>query len=118
LRFTPPCAGALCCPLSAAEPDTASAAAGAASFAAAFALDGDVFQESAARRQRSFWSILRTNGARFWLFVQACDGEPYCFLGQARYVKHEGSKPMSITWRLSTPMPASLYQAFASLLAA
>ena len=31
---------------------------------------------------------------------------PYTFLGTANYVKHEGSKPMSITWKLDVPIPA------------
>jgi superfamily II DNA or RNA helicase/HKD family nuclease len=33
---------------------------------------------------------------------------PYAYLGPARYVSHEGSKPMSIVWELETPMPARL----------
>lgn len=33
---------------------------------------------------------------------------PYCYLGPADYVSHEGSKPISIVWRLRTPMPARL----------
>jgi superfamily II DNA or RNA helicase len=33
---------------------------------------------------------------------------PYAFLGPARYVSHEGSRPMSIVWQLDTPMPARL----------
>ena len=31
---------------------------------------------------------------------------PYTFLGQADYVSHTGSKPMSILWRLEKPIPA------------
>ncbi|HJJ46992.1 MAG TPA: DUF3427 domain-containing protein, partial [Methanocorpusculum sp.] len=31
---------------------------------------------------------------------------PYRFLGKVLYVKHEGSKPMSITWRLEKKIPA------------
>lgn len=31
---------------------------------------------------------------------------PYTFLGQADYVKHEGSKPMNIIWKLHRPIPA------------
>ena len=31
---------------------------------------------------------------------------PYTFLGTANYVKHEGSRPMSITWKLDVPIPA------------
>lgn len=30
----------------------------------------------------------------------------YTYLGKATYVKHEGSRPMNITWRLSEPIPA------------
>ncbi len=33
---------------------------------------------------------------------------PYAFLGPAEYVSHEGSRPISITWRLRTPMPTRL----------
>ncbi|MEL1135564.1 DUF3427 domain-containing protein [Desulfitobacterium sp. THU1] len=31
---------------------------------------------------------------------------PYTFLGLADYVKHEGSRPMNIIWRLQEPIPA------------
>jgi hypothetical protein len=31
---------------------------------------------------------------------------PYTFLGLADYLQHEGSKPMSITWKLHRPIPA------------
>lgn len=31
---------------------------------------------------------------------------PYTFLGTANYVNHEGSRPMSITWKLDYPIPA------------
>ena len=30
----------------------------------------------------------------------------YTFLGTATYVKHEGSRPMNITWHLDRPIPA------------
>jgi len=33
---------------------------------------------------------------------------PYAFLGPADYMSHEGSRPMSIVWRLRTPMPMRL----------
>jgi hypothetical protein len=33
---------------------------------------------------------------------------PYTFLGPARYVSHEGSRPMSIVWELDTAMPTRL----------
>lgn len=31
---------------------------------------------------------------------------PYTFLGLAEYIKHEGSRPMSITYKLQKPIPA------------
>ena len=30
----------------------------------------------------------------------------YTFLGTANYVKHEGSRPINITWKLDRPIPA------------
>jgi superfamily II DNA or RNA helicase len=38
---------------------------------------------------------------------------PYFFLGPADYVSHEGSRPISIVWRLRTPMPARLVRSTA-----
>jgi superfamily II DNA or RNA helicase/HKD family nuclease len=35
---------------------------------------------------------------------------PFCLLGPLQYVKHEGSRPMSITWRLVQPMPVRVYR--------
>ena len=32
--------------------------------------------------------------------------EAYTYLGTANYVKHDGEKPMNITWRLDAPIPA------------
>ena len=32
--------------------------------------------------------------------------EAYTFLGTASYVKHDGSRPMNITWNLDKPIPA------------
>lgn len=36
---------------------------------------------------------------------------PYMFLGPATYVSHEGERPIAITWRLTTPMPADVFAA-------
>ncbi len=44
---------------------------------------------------REFKTDLITNGAA-----------AYTYLGTATYVKHEGEKPMNITWRLDEPIPA------------
>jgi superfamily II DNA or RNA helicase len=40
---------------------------------------------------------------------------PFYFVGPAEYVSHEGSRPMSITWRLKYPLPAKLYRRMARL---
>ena len=32
--------------------------------------------------------------------------QPFVFLGLVYYVKHEGSRPMNVTWRLEQPIPA------------
>lgn len=39
---------------------------------------------------------------------------PYAFLGPARYLAHEGNRPIGITWELEHPMPAALFDAFAT----
>ena len=38
---------------------------------------------------------------------------PYAFLGPSEYVSHEGSKPMSVIWRLNYPIPARLMRSVA-----
>jgi len=40
---------------------------------------------------------------------------PFYFIGPADYVSHEGSRPISITWRLRTPLPAKLFRRMARL---
>jgi hypothetical protein len=39
----------------------------------------------------------------------------YVFVGEAIYLEHYGSKPMSITWQLLTPMPHYLWSDSAKL---
>ncbi len=36
---------------------------------------------------------------------------PYLFLGPVTYVKHEGERPIAITWRLETPKPIDFFTA-------
>ena len=53
----------------------------------------------------------RELGTKILLFVREfktdlAGAAPYTFLGTANYVKHEGSKPMSIIWKLDVPIPA------------
>jgi superfamily II DNA or RNA helicase/HKD family nuclease len=38
---------------------------------------------------------------------------PYAFLGPCEYVSHQGSRPMSIVWRLRHPVPARLFRVMA-----
>lgn len=52
-------------------------------------------------------------GSRVLLFVRefksdriAGGAAAYTYLGTANYVKHEGEKPMNITWKLDAPIPA------------
>lgn len=35
---------------------------------------------------------------------------PYVFLGKCEYVSHEGSRPMSILWRLHSPVPSRYFR--------
>ncbi|MBQ3335306.1 MAG: DUF3427 domain-containing protein [Eubacteriaceae bacterium] len=53
----------------------------------------------------------REQGSKVLLFVREYKKQnsvtmPYTFLGTVNYVSHTGSKPMSITWQLDTPIPA------------
>lgn len=54
----------------------------------------------------------KERGSKILLFVREfksdiySNASPYTFLGTADYVKHSGSKPMNITWKLDKPIPA------------
>ncbi|MEI6579454.1 MAG: DUF3427 domain-containing protein, partial [Eubacteriales bacterium] len=53
----------------------------------------------------------KKQGNRVMLFVRdfktdIAGASPYTFLGLADYFKHEGSRPMGITWQLQRPIPA------------
>lgn len=58
------------------------------------------------------------NKRRFYLCVRKHQVERFRFLGDVQYLKHEGQRPMSITWRLHHPIPAALLQDYATLAAA
>jgi Domain of unknown function (DUF3427). len=58
-------------------------------------------------------SVISTTAknSKVLLFVReyktdAAGAAPYTFLGLADYVKHEGSRPMNIIWRLQELIPA------------
>ena len=55
----------------------------------------------------------KKRGSKVLLFVREFKSDrisgaagAYTFLGTANYVKHTGSKPMNITWKLDRPIPA------------
>lgn len=55
----------------------------------------------------------KERGSKVLLFVREFKAdrvtggaEAYTYLGTASYVKHEGSRPMNITWHLDRPIPA------------
>ncbi len=55
----------------------------------------------------------KEHGSKVLLFVRefktdrlSGNAAAYTYLGTANYVKHEGSKPMNITWKLDNPIPA------------
>lgn len=55
----------------------------------------------------------RERGSKVLLFVREFKADratggagAYTFLGTANYVKHDGSRPMNITWKLDRPIPA------------
>ena len=55
----------------------------------------------------------KESGNRILLFVREFKADhnfgsagAYTFLGTANYVKHDGSRPMNITWKLDRPIPA------------
>ena len=56
-----------------------------------------------------------TNGWSFYLFVRTDPEATFAFLGPVRYVAHSGDRPIGITWKLETTMPAVLYERYATL---
>lgn len=55
------------------------------------------------------------NGRRFFLFVRAEPDAPFAFLGEVHYLSHQGDRPIAIRWQLARPMPAALYERYATL---
>jgi superfamily II DNA or RNA helicase len=52
----------------------------------------------------------RKSGGRVLLFVRDVKSEPYIFLGKANYESHQGSRPISIVWKLEKPMPPHILE--------
>lgn len=55
------------------------------------------------------------NGWQFQLFVRARKNQPYRACGPVLLESHEGERPMSIIWRLATPLPIRLFREFSVL---
>lgn len=55
------------------------------------------------------------NGWQYQLFVRTTKGDAYRACGRVVLESHEGSQPMSIVWRLETPLPARLFREFSVL---
>lgn len=57
-------------------------------------------------------------GSSIMLFArERTDERAFWFLGPATYVRHEGERPMAITWRLEHALPGDLFAAFAAAVA-
>jgi hypothetical protein len=56
-----------------------------------------------------------SNGWTFQLFVRSTKGHAYRACGPVTLVHATGDRPMSITWRLLTPLPARLFAEFSVL---
>lgn len=57
-------------------------------------------------------------GSSVLLFAREnVDERAFWFLGSATYVRHEGERPMAITWRLRHSLPGDLYASFAAAVA-
>jgi hypothetical protein len=55
------------------------------------------------------------SGWQFQLFVRPRNGDPYRGCGRVVLESHEGHRPMSIVWRLETPLPARPFREFSVL---
>ncbi len=56
-----------------------------------------------------------SNGWQFQLFVRPRKGDAYRACGRVVLESAEGDRPMSIVWRLQTPLPARLFREFSVL---
>jgi superfamily II DNA or RNA helicase/HKD family nuclease len=57
-------------------------------------------------------------GSTVMLFArERAEDRAFWFLGPATYVRHEGERPMAITWRLRHALPGDLYASFAAAVA-
>jgi len=60
----------------------------------------------------------QSQGTSVLLFArESVADRAFWFLGPATYVRHEGERPMAITWRLQVPLPDDLYGVMAAAVA-
>ena len=60
----------------------------------------------------------RENGTSVVLFARLrSEDRAFWCLGPATYVRHEGERPIAITWKLEHRLPADLFTAFAAAVA-
>lgn len=60
----------------------------------------------------------KARGSDVILFARLRDeSRSFWCLGSAEYVRHEGDRPMSIVWKLKTPLPGDLFAQFAAAVA-
>ena len=50
------------------------------------------------------------SGSRIALFIRRAPGDPFLFAGPARYVLHEGERPIRFRWKLDYPLPELIYE--------
>ena len=55
------------------------------------------------------------HGWSIHLFVQSAKGEAFAYLGPVHHARSEGGRPIAIVWRLEHPLPAVLFQQYATL---
>lgn len=49
-------------------------------------------------------------GTSVLVFVRQASGQPFLFAGPARYVSHEGDRPIRFMWRLEVPLPDAQFE--------
>ena len=65
----------------------------------------------------------QANGSRVALFVRNAKKDsagrtaPYLCAGLVNYVRHEGERPMAITWELEHALPAQAFMAYRAAVA-
>ena len=60
----------------------------------------------------------QASGSKVALFArETSDQRAFWFLGTANYVSHEGSRPMSIVWKLDNRLPGDLFSSFVAAVA-